>query len=523
MALVKIGNIKGGKGDKGDKGEPGIIPTSIDRRLDVMEEIASEPGTRLENNVIDPAPFTTVDTWVAGNATLQQATETWGRAIATGGAATSVYAKGGAGSGEDSKARMYPGDKVAARLTLRAMDGQKLSATLNLVGYTWNGTAFVGRTTIATSGQLHIEPGAVNAVTFEAVGSVPVGTALTHFELSFTFRRFGETYPAAGDFVYFRQAALYSGPNAKSPVPYIDGNSSGAFWVGAFNASASIRLVARTSGGSSSDLAGQAALAHAVLLDDWSFRCGGIKRIGAKTSYSVRVDHGLANFNAKLRPILEALNIPYTIAIAAESWGLSENAGVTPAMVNSWVAGGLCSIASHGWGNHLDTSEPVTLQKYVVQSKASLEADIPAAAPIDIFMPPGASGSGGYGGLLPSTTPAAYFGTYAGQLALMTYPLCSGQFSGTAYRVQDGRPRVGQSYFNMDTFTASQVMNRVNTAITDGRGIQLMIHPSLIDTAGHITTADLQSLFDQLATLQASGKLLAMSVAKQYLADSSTI
>lgn len=518
MALVKIGNIKGQKGDKGDKGDQGIVPPSIDKRLDVMEEIASEPGTRYENHVIDPNPATTVDTWVGGNVTLQQATTTWGRAIYNGTTGTSVVARGGFGSGEDSKAPVYPGQNVAARLNIRAMDGQRMSATLYVRAFTWDGSAFVNGTTIATSGQLHIEPGAANQVTFEAYGSVPADTAFTHMEMWFTFRRFGETYPSAGDFVYFRQAALYSGPNAVAPIPYIDGNSANAFWVDKPNKSASIQLSPRTSGGGSSVTNSKAA--HDVLLDDFTYRRGGVKHIGPKTSISFRVDHGLANFDSKMRTKLESLGFKYALTLGSRDWGASENAGITPSIVNNWVVGGFAEIWSHGV-SHADADTPAKLQDYIVNSRQELEADIPAAT-VDGFMPPGAGGTR-YMGFGPSDTPQKYFETLAGQLILENYAIGTGQFPGTAYRVQDGTPRVGQAYFNMDTFDTAGVMSRVNTAISEGKGIQLMVHPSLIDTSGHITTAQLHAVLDQIKALQDAGDVVVMSAYDQLLADSTGV
>lgn len=517
MALIKIGNIKGQKGDKGDQGPQGIVPPSIDKRLDAMEEIASEPGTRLENHVIDPIPALAADTWVGANATMQQATVTWGRAIVSGSAgsgAVSATSRGGLGAGEDSKARVYPGDKIAARIILRAMATQKMSATLNVIGYMWNGTDFVDRTTIATSGQLHIEPDA--SVTFTATSSLPANSTITHFELLFTFRRFNETYPAIGDWMYFRQAALYSGANAVEPVPYIDGNSADAFWTDQPNRSASIRLTARTSSGGTSS----ASAAHAVLLDDFTYRRGGPKMIGPKSSISFRIDHGLANFSSKMRAKLEALGFKYALALGSRDWGASENAGITAATVNGWVLGGFAEVWSHSIG-HQDADTESKIRDYIINSRKELEAAIPAAT-VDGYMPPGAGGTR-YMGFGPITTPQKFFDTIAGQVILENYAVSTGELPGTAYRVQDGHARVGQAYFNMDTFDTAGVMSRVNTAISQGKGIQLMIHPSLIDTPGHITTAQLHAVLDQIKALETSGKAVVMSAYDQMLADSTSV
>jgi hypothetical protein len=507
-----LADIRGPIGPKGDKGEVGSVNPIIDRRIEAMEEVASEPGTRLENMVMDPKPATTIGTWNSGNITLIQAPG-YGRAIAAGGVGVSIFSKPSSESGEGAMARVIPGENVAARLDIRAMPTQRMSATLSIRGFAWNGNAFSFVTTLATSGQLHIDPDAV--LPFHASGVVPEDGSVTHYDLFFTFRRYAETYPSAGDFVYFRKAALYSGPNAIAPAEYIDGDTGNAYWVGGRNASASIRLVPRTGGGNTS--AGTAALAHAVRLDDFTYRRGGVKKIGPKTSISFRIDHGLANFNSKMRPKLETLDFKYALALGSRDWGHSENAGITPAIVNAWIQDGLAEVWSHG-PSHADADTEAKLQDYIVNSKTELEAALPSAV-IDGFMHPGAGGTG-YMGFRPSDTPEKFFNTLAGQLILQTYAIGSGEMTGTAYRVQDGRPRVGQAYFNMDTFNAAGVMSRVSNAITDGRGIQLMIHPSLIDTGG-ITTADLHSVLDQIKALQDAGTVVVMSAYDQMLADSS--
>lgn len=487
------------------------------RLITFMEGLAAEPGSRLENFVYDPAPANAPESYGSGNVAIVQAPG-WGRAAATVAAATTVFAylnKTGSTT-ERRKVAVQAGQPVAARVELRAMPTQKMSATLSVIGWKADGSS----ETLFTSGQLDMEADA--ARTFQAAGVIPESSGVLYAEIRWTFRRFGETYPSVGDFIFFRRALLTAGPNAPStaPVDYFDGNTSGAYWNGEPNLSSSVILRPRSSSGGSGIAAGAA---HAARVDEWSGRMGGRWNCGKVATVSVRIDHGLANLWAKLKPILDAHSVPATIALGADTWSISENSGVTPAMVNTAVSTGRYAIASHGWGNHLDTADPALIFKYVVESKAKLESDIPASAPIDIFMPPGAAGGGSYGGFLPTLTPEKYSDTLAGQLALSTYPLCTGQFSGTAYRVQDGSPRIGQSYLNMDQFTDAQVLTRVNTAIASGKGIQLMIHPSLIDSgAGYITTAQLSSLFATLKTMHNAGTIRFVTVAEQYLADSTS-
>lgn len=104
------------------------------------------------------------------------------------------------------------------------------------------------------------------------------------------------------------------------------------------------RQVGVGSGSSTSDHSG---IANSVRLQDWSRRRGGVKRISTG-AVALRFDHGLANFNTKIRPLLEARSLPYALALNSDRWSIAENTGVTASMVNGWVQGGLCEIWNHG-------------------------------------------------------------------------------------------------------------------------------------------------------------------------------
>src|SRR5690606_32265514 len=92
---------------------------------------------------------------------LQQASGTpygWGRAICTVAAGVSVTPKT---NGVSERAiPVTAGMPVAAHVQLRAMPGQKLSATLFVDGFTPVGDSLGSPTILLSSGQLDIEPGA---------------------------------------------------------------------------------------------------------------------------------------------------------------------------------------------------------------------------------------------------------------------------------------------------------------------------------------------------------------------------
>jgi peptidoglycan/xylan/chitin deacetylase (PgdA/CDA1 family) len=268
---------------------------------------------------------------------------------------------------------------------------------------------------------------------------------------------------------------------------------------------------------SSSTDPSNAGLANAVRLDDFSFRRGGSKKLpfGAG-AVALRFDHGLNNFNTEARPLLEARNLKYLLALNSRGWSTAENDTVTAAMVDAWVAGGLCKIGNHG-AHHNDCTTLAALQDCIVTGLAELKAQLPSAS-IDGWFVPGVGGTN-YNGFNGGQTPEAFYNTDAGRLILENHAVSSGAFPNTAQRVLDGRPRQGMGHFTMDTSTVAAITAQIDAAITNKTGLQLMCHPSLLNTAGNITTANLTTVLDYLVTKQTAGDLVVLDPYELLLAD----
>jgi hypothetical protein len=71
----------------------------------------------------------------------------------------------------------------------------------------------------------------------------------------------------------------------------------------------------------------------------------------------------------------------------------------------------------------------------------------------------------------------------------------------------------------MDTSTVSAIQAQIDAAIANKTGLQLMCHPSLLNTSGNITTADLTTILDYLVTKQTSGQLVVLDPYELLLAD----
>lgn len=241
----------------------------------------------------------------------------------------------------------------------------------------------------------------------------------------------------------------------------------------------------------------------------------GTRVTGGKAAVALRFDHGLANFNSKIRPLLEARNLPYCLALSSRGWSVSENAGVTASMVNSWNR---CEVWNHGAGpNHNDASDLQTLTDQIVKGKEELQAQLPDKK-IWGFIPPGVGGTN-YGGFNGGDSPEAFYGTLAGQLILEHHAVSSGAFTGTAYRPLDGEVRQGMAHAGLETRSVSSLQSLVNTAIANHSGLQLMTHPSRLDESGYHTTAQLTQMLDYIVSKRDAGELVVLSPYEMMVAE----
>lgn len=260
-----------------------------------------------------------------------------------------------------------------------------------------------------------------------------------------------------------------------------------------------------------------AGLANAVRLDDFSFRRGGKKKTNGKGAVALRFDHGLNNFNTEARPLLEARTMKYLLALNSRGWTTTENNTVTAAMVDAWVAAGLCKIGNHG-AHHNDATTYASLQDVIVTGLSELKAQLPSAQ-IDGWFVPGVGGTN-YNGFNGGQTPEHFYNTDAGRLILENHAVSSGAFPNTSQRILDGRIRQGQGHFTMDTSTTALIQAQIDLAITNKTGLQLMCHPSLLNTAGNITTANLATVLDYIQTKVTAGDLVLLDPYELLLADS---
>jgi peptidoglycan/xylan/chitin deacetylase (PgdA/CDA1 family) len=504
MTWTLVSNIKGIKGDKGD-----VDPTQ-NSRFELLERLVSESGSRVENLVVDPLPVNaSTANYGAGRASISQAPG-YGRTICTDVGATSLYPLASTGTGAETRFAAVAGDKVASRVEIYGHPTLDMGVTLSFSGYRWDGTTFVPSATAmgVTSGQLKVPAGTV--VTFEAFGVVPASD-ITHVLPLVTWRRWAETYPQAGDYIYWRKWSVQTGADAASasPVLYTDGTQADSYWLGAANNSASVALTPRNE-----DIK---AARRSVLVDAFTQRRGGRLGTNGVGAVALRFDHHLDSFVAKVLPLLQQYGLPFGQALNPQTVGTGDD-NRTWAQIQSMCLDNGGEVWNHG-GNHLNASGVTAITQQVVGSLDTLKANLPGMA-VEGWMPPGLA-DGGYDGYSPMDTLERHYDTFAGRLILSTHAAVNGYIPGS-YRGLDATNPIGRAHMTMDTANEATVKSWINGAKAVSAGLTLMLHPNYLDTTGYMTTADLGSVLAFLAAERDAGRLVILTPSGLQLAAEET-
>lgn len=261
----------------------------------------------------------------------------------------------------------------------------------------------------------------------------------------------------------------------------------------------------------------ESGAANAILVQDFTRRYGGRKKTGGKGAVAFRFDHGLNNYVSMLLPLMQAREFKHSQVLSSAGWDIAENNAVTRVDVNTLAASGILEVWNHGGMNHSDADTSAKLVTAIVDGLAALRADLPAAK-IDGWAVPGVTGTL-YMGFNGGITPDKFYATEAGRLILANHAVSTGGIAGTYQRILDGTVRQGQHQYTLDERTVAQAKAEVDLAIANGTGLQFMLHPSVVGTAGRMSLADFTAVLDYVKTKEAAGDLLVLSPYELMVAD----
>lgn len=303
-----------------------------------------------------------------------------------------------------------------------------------------------------------------------------------------------QTYKEYAGSVWFRSTSSVAAP----PYPY-------SAWVD----------LGATGGGSATTP--PSGLANSIRVDDFTQRRGGRKKTGGIAAVAFRFDHGLNNFKTEILPLLQTYGIVGSLALNSRRWTDAESNLVTQSEVDGWVSSGWVEIWNHS-ATHGDASTIAALTDTIVGGLTELRAQLPSAV-IDGFAIPGVGGGTNLGGLNSGTTPENWYGTDAGRIILENHAVATGAFPDTDRRVLDGRVRQGMGHWTLDSQASATAITRLQGVQASKKGQQFMLHPSLMNTAGYITTAELGTILAWCATERDAGRIKIYSQYDLLLAD----
>ena len=267
--------------------------------------------------------------------------------------------------------------------------------------------------------------------------------------------------------------------------------------------------------GGAAGLSGGAMASHSMWETEFINAMGGPIDTGGLGAISIRCDHGLTNIKASLIEAFRSRGIVPVIAMNSRNWGIAENSGATQSEVNAWVEAGEVEIWNHS-ATHGDAYDEATLVDEIVNGRLELEQQLPAAAPVWGFAPPGTQD--GWLGFGPTPNSPEKWGTTAGQLILAHHAYAAG-YIGNAYRPLTGQIQQGVPHISLDTYSMSAARTAIDRAAADRTGLQLMMHPRELDKAGKMTTAQFISLLDYIVAKREAGELVTLSPNEMLLAD----
>lgn len=255
-------------------------------------------------------------------------------------------------------------------------------------------------------------------------------------------------------------------------------------------------------------------LEHDFRLMDMRERLGAVNVVAPK-AVTIIMDHGLVNFRDKVWPLLQARNLPVTLAINSKGWDSTQNSGVTYADVQGWVNTGLVEAANHG-RNHTLNGDYEHDRQEIIGGREELEAQL--GVTIDSWIQTG-------GTAYPFADGDAlhkYWSTTTGPLAYRSHAVGTGLLPNTeVYYDLNGHPVFGckGGWIDRSTGSIQTIIN--NTPV--GKGYIVRFHPQFLDTVdgsgnAYLTTAGLTSFLDYLVTERDAGRLQVLTFNRWQIA-----
>lgn len=253
---------------------------------------------------------------------------------------------------------------------------------------------------------------------------------------------------------------------------------------------------------------------HADLVSRAAMRRGGRIGTGGLGAVALRFDHHLIPFRTKVLPLLRTHRLPWAQIVNPGKIGIDNDAITWAQLQTDALDGG--EIWNHGM-THLNP--PASgIHSEIVDSLTMLRTNLPQLA-IEGWAPPGSAGGGDYGGAIDWRTTDQLAGSAGGRLILDHHALVAGYAPGV-YRTLDPTIQpIGAPHITIDTMTAAQVLDVLDTVEAQRVGVALMLHANYLDEPGYMSLADLTEIFLAIRARREAQRLMTLSYSGLWFAD----
>lgn len=240
----------------------------------------------------------------------------------------------------------------------------------------------------------------------------------------------------------------------------------------------------------------------------------GCPRVTTRGAVVFVFDHGLTKFKSIVWPLLQARNLPVTLALNPGTMGDANNSGATYNDIKAWIATGRLEPANHSY-DHVAIADSNgnlgALHRAIRGSREELEAKL--GVPIDTWVQ---NGNDMADMPVDMQDPHAYHKTIAGRLIYDSHGAVAG--SSNAWPAAQVRP-LGQPLLGLNGVWLDSGATGVTAAQTaiqaaiDGGGYQIIrLHPQFLNDSGFITTAQLTAFLDWVKGKVDAGELTALTM-----------
>jgi hypothetical protein len=241
-------------------------------------------------------------------------------------------------------------------------------------------------------------------------------------------------------------------------------------------------------------------------------RRGRFGKVGTsgKGVISIRFDHQLDPFMAKVQPLMDSRRLPYSMGIVSRSVE-NPTAAYEPTST-SWADIKKKILAQGGeiWGHSATHSDGVSAYDEIVTSKREIEAQ---GIRVIGYQQPGTTS------YATAHTTIDAMNDEPGRLIRETYGLYESSIQGSSRRAIPTDGCYGYDHVTLDTRNFAWTKVAIDEAAAYRTGIQLMIHAEALDQPGKMTTAEFRTVLDYLVTLREAGKIEVLTASALAFAD----